>query len=151
MLRYLEEQDISALVSIEKATQFSPWSEDTFKKCIILGSQGWVVEVNQEIIGFILLYAKLGEGHILNLGIHPAYQRQGFGTLLMNKILEIAKNEALHIIYLEVRHSNHAAIGLYEKMGFERIGVRKNYYRAQNAQEDALVLAKQIANTLTPP
>ena len=143
-LRVMTEQDLSELTIIEIATQFSPWSKEIFEKCLLLGSQAWVIEIEQRVIGFVLLFSKVNEGHILNLAVHPDYQRQGYGKLLMKKILAIAEEEALNKIYLEVRHSNRGAIALYKEMGFHPIGVRKNYYRNQDQYEDALVFEKTI-------
>jgi ribosomal-protein-alanine N-acetyltransferase len=142
-LRILTERDLPALVIIEKATQFSPWSEDTFSQCILFGAEGWVVEMNQQIIGFVLFFSKVGECHILNIGVHPDYQHQGYGKLLMNKVIEVAHKELLNSIYLEVRCSNKNAIALYEKMGFKTIGTRKDYYKTANdSREDAFVFVK---------
>ena len=144
MLRLLNEKDIPALVTIEKVIQFSPWSEDTFYQCIIFGAQCWVIEVKQQIVGFVLFFSKVGEGHILNVGVHPEYQRQGYGQRLMEKILTVAAEEMLSTLYLEVRSSNEAAIALYKKVGFHPVGLRKNYYKNQDRYEDALVLEKTL-------
>lgn len=144
MLRELHELDLPQLVAIEIATQESPWSEDVFKQCIILGSQGWVIEVEQKVVGFVLLFSKACEGHILNIGVDPDYQRQGYGEALMTKVMETAEDELLTVVYLEVRISNERAKNLYKKMGFEQVGVRKGYYATAGGREDALVLAKQL-------
>lgn len=142
MLRSLTDDDIPVLTTIEMATQPAPWSEDIFKKCMFLGSDAWVIEVEQRVVGFIILLAKAGEGHILNLGVDPAYQRRGFGQQLLSKVMAVAEEEALSVLFLEVRLSNHNAIALYQKLGFKEIGVRKNYYSSAGGREDALVFAK---------
>ncbi|MBV8802990.1 MAG: ribosomal protein S18-alanine N-acetyltransferase, partial [Gammaproteobacteria bacterium] len=103
-----------------------------------------VIEIKQQIVGFILFFSKVGEGHILNVGVHPDYQRRGYGQLLMEKILAVAAEEMLNKIYLEVRYSNEGAIALYKKMGFVPIGVRKNYYKNHDHYEDAFVFEKII-------
>jgi len=144
MLRHLSENDIPALVLIEKATQFTPWSEDTFYQCIFFGAKSWVIEVDDHVVAFVLFFSKIGEGHILNIAVHPNYQRHGYGQQLMKKILTVAEEEKLTKLYLEVRCSNVGAIALYKKMGFYTIGTRKNYYRNQDQYEDALVLEKMI-------
>jgi ribosomal-protein-alanine N-acetyltransferase len=143
MLRQLHEGDLSDLVAIEAATQYAPWTEDVFKQCVILGSEGWVMVVEEQVVGFVILFAKAGEGHILNIGVHPAYQRRGYGQRLLEKILAVAQEQALLMLYLEVRISNHGALALYEKMGFKQIGVRKGYYATPDGREDAWVLMKE--------
>jgi [ribosomal protein S18]-alanine N-acetyltransferase len=138
MLRALTELDIPELVTIEALTQQSPWSEDIFKKCMAMGSQGWVILYSLRIVGFVVLFSKVGEGHILNIAVHPDYQRRGYGQQLLNKVISAAEEEALTVIFLEVRSSNHHAIALYKKMGFHQIGVRKNYYVYSDRQEDTV-------------
>jgi ribosomal-protein-alanine N-acetyltransferase len=144
MLHKLTEFDIPELVAIETLTQHSPWPEDVFKKCIEIGTQGWVIKDHLHIVGFVLFLSKLDEGHILNIAIHPSYQRQGYGQQLLNQVISAAKEEKLTVIFLEVRMSNDQAIALYEKMGFSQIGVRKGYYALASGREDALILAKYL-------
>ena len=48
-------------------------------------------------------------------------------------------------IYLETRVDNTAAINLYEKHGFRRISIRKNYYKTSTGREDAIVFKKIIS------
>jgi ribosomal-protein-alanine N-acetyltransferase len=63
---------------------------------------------------------------------------------LLEHLLTLALAANATIVLLEVRKSNKAAIALYEKYGFKRLGVRKGYYPAANGREDALVLAFDI-------
>ena len=146
MLHALTESDIPALVIIEDMTQKSaPWSAETFKQCMTIGSLGWVIEDQHKIIGFVLLLLKAGEGHILNIAVHPDYQRRGYGQQLFNKVISVACEEKVTILFLEVRASNLSAIALYKKMGFNQIGMRKGYYVHSEGREDALVLAKDLS------
>jgi [ribosomal protein S18]-alanine N-acetyltransferase len=94
--------------------------------------------VTEGIIGFGCFWAILDEAHITLLGIHPRYQRQGFGQLLLGALLERARSIEMARATLEVRDSNHGAICMYEKCGFQTVGRRKKYY--QDTGEDGVIM-----------
>ena len=85
----------------------------------------------------------VGEAHILNISVAPNEQGQGIGRRMLEHLIELATGKA-ETIFLEVRPSNVGAIALYEKMGFNEIGVRKGYYPATNGREDAIMLALEL-------
>ena len=87
----------------------------------------------------------VGEAHILNISVHQKEQSQGIGRRMLEQLIDTARGKA-ETIFLEVRPSNVGAIALYEKMGFNEIGIRKGYYPAQNGREDAIMLALEIFN-----
>jgi [ribosomal protein S18]-alanine N-acetyltransferase len=145
MLRPVKESDNLQLVMIEEAGQISPWALEVFERCFTAGSLGWVIEVKQQVVGFIIILIQVGEEHILNLCVHPYHQHQGFGETLLKKALDEAKKQKAAIAYLEVRVTNHRAIRLYKKLGFQPISTRKNYYvTAEGHKEDALIFAQAI-------
>jgi ribosomal-protein-alanine N-acetyltransferase len=144
MLRNISLSDLPQLLLIEQLTQFSPWTAEIFERCLQAHYEGWVWEIDDKIAGFIISAQQVGENHILNIGVHPDYQRQGIGQTLVAYVLETAKKKASHISFLEVRRSNTKAIALYEKVGFVQIGERKNYYVAFQGREDALIFAKDL-------
>jgi [ribosomal protein S18]-alanine N-acetyltransferase len=90
------------------------------------------------IIGFGCFWAILDEAHITLLGIHPDYQRQGLGQLLLGALLDRARAIEMARATLEVRASNQGAIQLYEKYGFQTVGRRKKYY--QDTGEDGVIM-----------
>lgn len=145
MLRVLEKNDLPEILLIERLTQLSPWGLDIFERCLEIGYLGWVIEDNNRIKGFILLSMQVGEGHILNICVHPDFQRQGIAQNLLSHALDMAKDKGAAIMFLEVRKSNKAAIALYEKMEFVQIGDRKAYYPSSSGREDALIFAKDLA------
>ncbi|MHB1949438.1 MAG: ribosomal protein S18-alanine N-acetyltransferase [Gammaproteobacteria bacterium] len=144
MLRILQETDLPQLLVIENLTQIAPWSEDIFKRCWQGGYSGWVIEQENQVVAFILATLRVGETHILNLCVHPSFQRRGYGRELLLHVLAVAKSKGDGMAILEVRRSNISAIQLYEQQGFIKIGERKNYYPAQKGREDALVFAKDL-------
>lgn len=144
MLRNLYKKDIPSLLRIEEKTQFSPWSEEIFKKCLAESYPGWVIEKENQVIGFVMITIKVGECHILNIGVLPEFQHQGYGKQLMSHALDEAKKMGAGIAYLEVRKLNSKAIAMYKKFGFTQIGERKNYYLYPQGSEDAWVFAKDL-------
>lgn len=144
MLRLIIEQDLPELIRVESACQITPWSDEVFKKCLEAGSTGWVMELDGNMIGFILILFQADEVHILNFCVHPTHQHQGWGKQLLNHMLQSITNQGGKFVYLEVRRSNQHAIALYEKAGFVRVGERKDYYVSLDQREDALVFAKHV-------
>ncbi|NJL40358.1 MAG: ribosomal protein S18-alanine N-acetyltransferase [Leptolyngbyaceae cyanobacterium SM1_4_3] len=90
------------------------------------------------LLGIGCLWAILEEAHITILAVHPDYQRQGLGQVLLWALLRSAGQRGLEWATLEVRASNRAAIALYQKFGFSEVGKRRRYY--QDTGEDALIL-----------
>jgi ribosomal-protein-alanine N-acetyltransferase len=141
MFRKMIKADLPQLVSIEQSSQGAPWSEETFKTCLEMACEGWVVEHENRIAGYIILGLQPDECHILNLCVAREFQRQGLGRGLLEHGLQQAKKHKAGIAYLEVRRSNTRAIALYRKFKFLMIGERKNYYQTVNGPEDALIFA----------
>jgi len=137
-------QDIPRLIAIENATQMAPWTEEIFKRSLAVGYDCWVIEEEERVIGFIMMSSVVGESHILNVCIDPAYQRQGYGQKLVNYAIAQADRKKMSMIYLEVRRSNKPAIALYDKLGFVQISERKNYYPLDDKREDALIFALEL-------
>ncbi|MFX0162505.1 MAG: ribosomal protein S18-alanine N-acetyltransferase [Candidatus Hodarchaeota archaeon] len=97
-----------------------------------------------EVYGYIVANVSLKKrlGHILSFAVKPSSQRKGVGTALLKKLETILKRLNMQEIILEVRLSNVGAISLYEREGFKRKAISKNYYEDG---EDALVMKKQIS------
>lgn len=149
MLRTLFKSDIPQILEIEKAVHIAPWTEDTFNTCFETGCLGWAVEIDQKIIGFIVVSLRVEECHILNLCVTHQYQRQGYGRKLLEYALNQVRHKGAGIAYLEVRRSNTRAISLYENMKFFMIGERKDYYPITvGGYEDALIYAKSLVQDL---
>lgn len=148
MFRKMVRSDLPQLLLIEQATQGAPWTEETFKACFEMACDGWVVEHEGRIAGYIVVAFKVEECHIMNLCVAREFQRQGLGRKLLEFGLEEAKNRELGIAYLEVRRSNSRAIALYRKAKFLMIGERKNYYQTVSGPEDALIFAISLKTNI---
>ena len=93
---------------------------------------------NGEAAGFISVWCVCGEAEINNIGVLEKFRRMGIAKALFDSAYNAAKAEKW---YLEVRESNLVAIQFYEKLGFERVGMRKNFYTAPT--ENAVLMALQ--------
>jgi ribosomal-protein-alanine N-acetyltransferase len=103
-----------------------------------------MMKVNDEIIGFSVIMFVLDECHLLNISIKKSMQKQGYGSHLLNEVIRRANLAYSKTIYLEVRVSNQAAIHLYDKHGFNEMSIRKDYYRAKEGREDAVLMGLVI-------
>lgn len=136
--------DLDVVLAIERAAYPFPWSEAIFRDCLRVGYCCWVLEVEQAVIGYGIMQVAAGESHLLNLCVHPAYHRQGFGRTLLDRLLTLAREHHADITLLEVRPTNVAAVALYHTLGFNEVGVRRAYYPDHGGKEDALILARSL-------
>lgn len=97
-----------------------------------------VAERGGEVLGYVGLMYVLDEGYISNVAVSPDCRRQGIGAALIAELIRRAVQLELAFLTLEARASNAPAIRLYEKMGFQQVGRRKNYY--QRPEEDAILM-----------
>jgi ribosomal-protein-alanine N-acetyltransferase len=110
-----------------------------------VGCHCFVYESPQEgIIGHGIMSVAVSECHILNICIHPDYQRLGLGEGMVLFMLDLARDKKARVALLEVRLSNSAAYKLYNKLGFDEVGLRKGYYPSRGGREDAIILARDL-------
>jgi ribosomal-protein-alanine N-acetyltransferase len=136
--------DVADIMAIEEQIYAHPWTEGIFKDCIRVGYFGWVYEIDNNIQAYGLISIAANEAHILNLCVAPAFQRQGLGKKMLYKLIDVAQEQHVESVFLEVRSSNDIAIKLYDKFGFNQLGVRKGYYPAEKGREDALMFGKEL-------
>lgn len=139
-LRPMTSQDLPGVIAVEEAAYPFPWTEAIFRDCLRVAYYCCVLEGKDGIIGHGIMSVAVGECHLLNICIHPDYQRQGHGQRMMNHLLSLARHAHAGVAYLEVRLSNTAAQEMYRQRGFREIGLRKDYYPAEEGREDALIL-----------
>jgi len=138
-------KDVPLIGAMERRNYDFPWSEGIFRDCVKTGYPCSLVLLNDDVIGYGILQIGADEAHILNLCIDKPHQRQGFALLLLYELIRQSKEKEAHIVFLEVRPSNPRAIELYQKSGFNEIGMRKDYYDSHDGREDALVMALNLA------
>lgn len=136
--------DIPTIMEIESQVYTHPWTEGIFNDCIRVGYNCWVYEEHNKLLAYGLVTVAANEAHILNLCVAIDAQRRGLGRRMLYKLMQLAEERMADSIFLEVRDSNIAAQNLYEQEGFNRIGVRKDYYPDVDGREDAYVYAKAL-------
>ncbi|UCC55571.1 MAG: ribosomal protein S18-alanine N-acetyltransferase [Gammaproteobacteria bacterium] len=142
--RPMQDSDLSDVMEIERRSYPHPWTRLIFNDCLHAGYCCWVAERQGIIEGYGIISIAAGEAHLLNLCVRPESQRQGIGLKILQHLITIARRHEAEIIFLEVRPSNHAAIELYRRTGFNELGTRKNYYPTGDNREDALILARVL-------
>ena len=142
--KYLDYSQISSLLEIEEESNPYPWTELNFKDCLERGYYSLALEEEGLFVGFAIMAISSEESHLLNIGIKKEKRRLGLGEKLLKKMIIAAEVMGSKKIILEVRITNKSAYKLYEKLGFEEIGTRKNYYRLPEGREDAFVMSKSL-------
>jgi ribosomal-protein-alanine acetyltransferase len=137
--------DISHLSPFFSSLEKSLWTLEKIRSCLEHKDyRAWKLEIQNQIIAYILFNIAGDEVHIMWIAVHPEQRQKGYGQyLLENTLHEITKFKKKAVI-LEVNENNQAAIQLYEKCGFEQIGLRKDYYLVGTKREAALVYTKKM-------
>jgi ribosomal-protein-alanine N-acetyltransferase len=142
--RRMTADDLDAVIAIEDAIYPHPWTRGNFSDSLAAGYHCWMVECGGEPTGYCVVMIAAGEAHLLNLSVAAPWQRRGIGREALNFIARLARDYGAVKILLEVRPSNTAAIALYASAGFSEIAVRRGYYPAGDAREDAIVLQLEL-------
>lgn len=138
--------EIDSIVILDRLCFGGLWSIDSYRReltnenshFISVSIDKTLVPETAGIVGFGCFWAILDEAHITLLGIHPHYQRQGLGQLVLSALIDKARSIEMARATLEVRATNQGAIQLYEKNGFQIVGRRKKYY--QDTGEDGIIM-----------
>ncbi|MCD7891146.1 MAG: ribosomal protein S18-alanine N-acetyltransferase [Ruminococcus sp.] len=136
IFNFLEELEKSAVGA-------DGWSAESFRS-EAEKENGYVLYIydDDEVIALLTGYYVIGEGDITNVVVRPPWRRRGLAQRLIAEFERLLPEDAAEI-FLEVRESNEAAAALYEKCGFERLAVRRNFY--VNPRENAVVMRKGVA------
>ncbi len=138
----MKEEHIKGLAAIEEQCFNSGYAEKTFLKELSNKIALYIVAVDGDaVLGYIGLWNICGGADIIDVAVHKNFRRQGIGEGLILKMLEACAKEDIFEINLEVRKSNLAAQGLYKKMGFIEVGLRKRYYEGN---EDAVLMQRRL-------
>lgn len=138
----ISSQALKSLHVIEVAAHTHPMSESLFADNVER-YHGLAIKLEDQWAGFALISLVVGEAELLDYVVDPKLQGKGIGRAFLEWIIT-QLNETAERFYLEVRASNHAAIALYDAVGFSEMGVRSNYYPAKKGREDALLMAMEL-------
>ncbi len=135
------EADLDEVVAAEKLIYPFPWTRGNFLDALHAGYSAWALrDPQRRIAAYAVLMRALDEAHLLNLSVARHAQRSGLGWRTLDWMADVARGYGARTMLLEVRPSNDAALRLYQRYGFERIGVRRGYYPANGGREDAIVM-----------
>jgi ribosomal-protein-alanine N-acetyltransferase len=132
--------DLAEILVIEQGAHVSPWSLSVFNGCFGKHSHNYLLEVDGDLAGYYFSKFIVGELILENICIAVEFQGKGLATRLMQHLLAQMEPLSAFDILLEVRASNQAAIGLYQKHGFHTQGVRKAYYPLPDGRREDAVL-----------
>ena len=142
MITMMTASHVPQIAELEKLCFNDPWSENSIASELDNRLSCWLVALDDDkVIGYVGSQTVLGETDMMNIAIHPDHRKRGIATELIEGLIQALKERDSHSLMLEVRASNEPAKSLYTKLGFELVGVRRNYYR--NPKEDALILRKE--------
>lgn len=145
----MTQDDVDAVLAIEQVVQRFPWTRGNFADAL---DSGYLCRVNETeeggIRGYAILMPAADEAELLNIGVAQAEQRKGLGRVMLEEMLNVARDRNMERVFLEVRSSNVAAIALYRSVGFSEIGVRRGYYQNVNGSEDALMMACELTGKM---
>lgn len=131
---------IPEIARLEIACFSSPWSEKSLAEELENDNSHFLVAVSENVLGYIGVQEICGEAYVTNVAVFDEYRKSGVGRALLQAACNGAKGRSCSFITLEVRESNSPAISLYESEGFDRVGVRKNFYSSPT--ENAVLFTK---------
>ena len=135
----MNESHVSAVAELEKQNFSEPWPEIAVRSELTNKLALWLVALDGEtVVGYVGSQTVLQEADMMNIAVADTHRRRGIAKMLVEEL--ILQLDAYQLS-LEVRSSNAPAIALYEALGFQQVGLRKNYYR--KPKEDALILRKE--------
>ena len=138
-IREMTEEDIDGVLSVEKESFSTPWTERLFYDEVKNPRTIYYVCCeDDEIIAYGGMWHVVDEGQITNVAVKKDFRNMGVGSKVLKELIDWAKEHEIVVIGLEVRAGNENALLLYKKFGFEAVGKRKDYYK--NPTEDAILM-----------
>lgn len=143
-LREMKIEDINEIVKGEEKVFGHSLGYDLIYSDLALNPYALyvVLEIENQIHGYVGMWIT-DNLEIINLYVDEEYQGMGFGSIIMDFVIDICEKSGITNLSLEVRSSNFKAINLYEKYGLKKSHIRKNYYVNENKEtEDAIVMVR---------
>jgi ribosomal-protein-alanine N-acetyltransferase len=134
--------DLDAVLDIERAVYEFPWTRGNFSDSMHAGYDMQVLMTPQGRAGYFIAMVGADEMHLLNLTVAPPEQGRGHARYMLDALCALARQHRAAQLWLEVRESNDRAAALYERYGFQRVGMRRGYYPAPGGtREHAVVMS----------
>jgi len=141
-------EDLDAVVCIENVSFHHPWSRNAFLSGLSQKySYNLVLKLETspetyQIIAYLCYLITGDDAHILKIAVHPEYRQKGIAFEFLTQCLTAMPPQRIRSAILEVRQSNAAGIGLYQKAGFSMEAQIKNYY--SDTREDVILMRKKF-------
>lgn len=125
----MQSEDVSTISELENICFSDAWSENTLAESLENDRYVFFVAKDQKkTVGYAGIVLSDDVADVTRIAVFPEFRKKGVGKTLFLALLDECKENGITTIFLEVRADNIPAICLYEKLGGERFGVRKNYY-----------------------
>ncbi|HEY0918176.1 ribosomal protein S18-alanine N-acetyltransferase [Devosia sp.] len=139
--------DADAITRLHAQGFYRGWAREEFAAYI--AGQDTPVYVacdkRRRIAGFAMLRLAADEAELVTIAVDPRWRKKGVGLALMRALFEDLRMTPARRLFLEVAADNAAALRLYGKLGFARVGERRGYYpRPDGAPATALVMARDL-------
>ena len=145
LLQPMQTDDIEAVIAIEQTVFSHPWTRGNFRDALASGYWAQCLRVQDELLGYVVAMEGVEETHLLNITVAAARQKQGWAHMMMDALSLWSRRQGAQWLWLEVRQSNQRAQQVYERYGFRRVGLRKDYYPADRQQrEHAVVMSLNL-------
>lgn len=145
-LRPMRWWDVAASADLEtELFGASAWSPEVFwSELARPGSRCYTTACDSggRLVGYAGVMVNGSEADVQTLAVAPSARGVGLGGRLLDRLLEQAGEHGVRTVLLEVRAGNEAAVGLYRRLGFEQVAVRRGYY---GPGADALIMRRVLS------
>ena len=128
-IKQLKEIDIDLCYELDSNTislwSKKQWANEFKKKSIFV----FGLLHGDSIIGIYVFQVVLDEAQLNYFVVKQKFRKKGFGSHLMNHLIERCEKLNVTKLLLEVSNSNFAANKFYSRFDFSTVGIRKNYYK----------------------
>ncbi len=140
-IKHMEKSETAAVAALQRDNFAHPWSEQDYTEHLQDEDKIYLIALQDDaVVGSCVLWCSFETADLCNIVVDPSHRREGIAEALLERAFKECTGKGAEQILLEVRESNEAAIGLYIKIGFNKISLRKNYYR--DPQEHAVIMQK---------
>lgn len=141
--------DLNALLALNACANPHPWREAHVKDALD-NRHNWVIRDTQtdDLVAWLTASKVFDQTELELVLTHPDKRRLGLAERLVSQWLHWARTQSCVEALLEVRASNLSAIGLYQKLAFDQVGLRKNYYPlAEGGKEAAVLMTRPLSGS----
>jgi ribosomal-protein-alanine N-acetyltransferase len=138
---------LEEVMRVEQRAYAHPWSRANFMDALHSGYQAQMLVADGNVLGYFVAMQGVDEVHLLNITVAPEFQGQGWARVMLDALAIWSRGQKADWLWLEVRVGNQRAMHVYERHGFRRVGLRKNYYPDGHGQrEDAVVMSLRLVS-----